>query len=206
MKMFLTLLRIVTLAALTTMGQGAAATQLTVQHLYPTLDDVQYQTSFDVEPEIDLVTFHPFAYRNLAVDAFGLGLPMVGGFWFRVEMNGSFTFQDAPGNALRLLDLTGEFYPFAAMYQVTSDIPGWSLDRIGFDADSVTMRFAGLAVTDGAYLSFGITALPEPGSLALLVVGLAALGGAAGRRSAPTPLKASGLRRPPDCIPAARAV
>ncbi|MBT9455309.1 MAG: PEP-CTERM sorting domain-containing protein [Burkholderiaceae bacterium] len=182
MKMFLTLLRIVTLAVLTTMGQGAAATQLTVQHLYPTLDDVQYQASFDVEPEIDLATFHLFAYRNLAVEAFGLGMPMAGGFWFRVEMNGAFTFQDVPGNALRLLDLAGDFYPLAAMYQVTSDIPGWSPDRIGFDADSVTMRFGGLTVNDGDYLSFGVTALPEPGSLALLAVGLAALG-VAGKRS-----------------------
>ena len=69
-------------------------------------------------------------------------------------------------------------------YVLTTNFTGLDATRISFDGTALLVNMAGLAANEGDYFTFTLASVPEPGTLALLGLGLVGMGYARRRKAA----------------------
>lgn len=94
-----------------------------------------------------------------------------------VDYTVSTSWNPAVFNGFRITDTFGTIPDFTAvLINPVTNLVGFDSSRISFDADNIWVNWQGLAFNPNTVVSLDLQAAPEPGTLALMALGLFGVG------------------------------
>jgi hypothetical protein len=141
---------------------------VTVNYLYPDINSV-YTTLGSGTVTAGGFTVNSFSQHDFTVFGSEIDLSNVNAgdvFFLSSSFNGYQLINNSGGDAITGVSI------------ITNNISGFDASRISFDANDVWVNLHDLTTTSGLDLQLGLNfnSVPEPGTLAALGVGLAAIG------------------------------
>lgn len=179
MKMKLLLAALLALAASSAQASLLEGKTINYQYYYPTITSA-YPNASNGDHVVGSGVEVPNISENVgALDISDTNL------YVDYALSGSWN--GASFNGFEISDVLGQIDSFAAVtINAATNLAGFDASRISFDADHIWVNWQGLTFTSDTVVSLDIKGgdkIPEPGSLALVALGLAGASGLLRRRA-----------------------